>query len=118
MCAETGSVMPPETVSDTQRNGSIAGIAILLGFSLQFTATWTQGGDPWTVRSLVVFAIVIVGIASQLRALFTIISLPNISIDAHRLAAAWFLRGVIAVMVAYVLHISLDAVIDLGILKR
>src|SRR5262245_897004 len=108
---------PPSFVSDTQRNGSIAGIALLLGFSLTFTATWSHGDDPWSYRGVIVFAVAAGGIASQLRALFEIFSLPNILIEAHRRATLQFFWGVIAVLAAYVLNISFDAAIDLGILS-
>jgi hypothetical protein len=37
---------PHTVITDNQRNGSIAGIALLLGFSLSFTATWSQGDEP------------------------------------------------------------------------
>jgi hypothetical protein len=101
-------------VSDEQRNGSIAGIALLLGFSLSFTATWSQGDDPWSPRGLFVFAIAAFGIAFQLRALFAIFSVPNIPVEAHRRAASRFLAGVVAVLSAYVLHIAFDAASDLS----
>ena len=114
--AESASTTP-SFVSDTQRNGSIAGIALLLGFSLTFTATWSQGDDPWSYRGVIVFAVAAGGIASQLRSLFEIFSLPNIPIEAHRRAALLFFWGVIAVLAAYVLNISFDAAIDLGILS-
>jgi len=104
-------------ITDEQRNGSIAGIALLLGFSLSFTATWSQAGEqPWQLRGLVTFALAAAGITYQLRALLAIFSLPNISVDAHRRAASLFLRGVAAVLVAYLLHIALDAARDLGLL--
>src|SRR5262245_23598277 len=102
-------------ISDEQRNGSIAGIALLLGFSLSFTATWTQGGEPWQVQGLVTFALAAAGIAYQLRTLLTIFTLPNISVVAHRRAASLFLRGVAAVLIAYLLHIALDVTRDLGL---
>ena len=103
-------------ITDEQRNGSIAGIALLLGFSLSFTAAWSQGGDPWKVQGLVTFALAAAGIAYQLRALLVIFTLPNISVVAHRRAASLFLRGIAAVLVAYLLHIAIDAAADLGIL--
>ena len=103
-------------ITDEQRNGSIAGIALLLGFSLSFTAAWSQGGDPWRVQGLVTFALAAAGITYQLKALLTIFALPNISVVAHRRAASLFLRGVAAVLIAYLLHIALDAARDLGLL--
>jgi hypothetical protein len=102
-------------ITDEQRNGSIAGIALLLGFSLSFTAAWTQGSDPWTARSPVTFAIAVIGNVLQLRALLMIFSLPNISVAAHRRAGALFLSGVVTVLVGYLLHVSLDAAGDFGL---
>src|SRR5262245_53248602 len=103
-------------ITDEQRNGSIAGIALLLGFSLSFTAAWSQTGEqPWQLRGFVTFALAAAGITYQLRALLAIFTLPNISVVAHRRAASLFMRGVAAVLVAYLLHIALDAARDLGL---
>ena len=110
--------VPAETVTDTQRNGSIAGIALLLGFSLSFTATWSQGDAPWAYRALVVLAIVAAGIALQLRALFRVLALPVLTPDEHRRVIALFFRGVAAVLMGYVVHIVLDAAFDLGLLPK
>jgi hypothetical protein len=107
---------PPAALTDEQRNGSIAGIALLLGFSLSFTATWTEGDEPWRLRSLITFALAAVGIALQLRSLLVIFSLPNISVESHRRATGLFLRGVVAILVAYLLDLLLDMASDLGFL--
>jgi hypothetical protein len=110
------NVTPTKTVSDTQRNGSIAGIAILLGFSLSFTAAWSQGDAPWAYRGLLVLAIVAAGIVMQLQALFRVLGLPVLSLDEHKLAIALFFKGVAVVLLGYVVHILLDVAFDLGLL--
>jgi hypothetical protein len=105
-------------VSDTQRNGSIAGIAVVLGFSLQFTATWSEGSDPWRYRSLIVMAVVTAGVVLQLRALFRVFTLPVLAEEEHRRAGMQFFRGVAAVLSGYALHIILNAAADLGFLPK
>src|SRR5262245_38041505 len=101
-------------IGDEQRNGSIAAIALVLGFSLSFTAAWGLDDEPWSWRDLVVAAVAAGGIMCQLSAFMRVFALPNLSIDAHTRATAVFRFGVIAVLVAYALHIALDASCDLA----
>ena len=104
---------PKAFVSDTQRNGSIAGIAVVLGFSLTFTATWTEGSDPWTYSSLAIMLVVAIGIAHLLAALFKVFSLPVISVESHERTRILFFRGVIGVLGGYALHIAMKAIEDI-----
>jgi hypothetical protein len=96
-----GTSAPLDRVGDEQRSGSIAGIAVVLGFSLSFTAAFSQEGEaPWSWRTLLVIAVATGGIVAQLRAFMRVFALPNISLAEHAHATALFRRGVIAVLVA------------------
>ena len=100
-------------ISDEQRNGSIGAIAIVLGFSLTFTAEWTQGDEAWNARALVVLGIAAVGIVNQLRALLGIFSLPVVSLAEHRRITGRFRWGVSTVLAGYAVQIAWDAIQDL-----
>ena len=100
-------------ITDTQRNGTMTGMAVVLGFSLSFTATWTQGKDPWRWRGVPVLVLAVIGVALQVSALFSALSLPPLSVSAHRRATQGFRLGVISVLAAYALHISFDLLCDL-----
>jgi len=106
------SVSP--TITDTQRNGSIAAFAIVLGFSLTFTATWSQGDAPWAYRGLLTLAVVVAGIVMQLRALFRVLALPPLSCAEHSRGTALFIKGVSTVLLGFAVHIAWDAAYDLG----
>jgi hypothetical protein len=103
----------PERIGDQQRNGSIAAIALVLGFSLSFTATWSQNDEPWTLRALAVVAVAGAGILCQLSAFMRLLALPNLSVAAHAGVTTLFRSGLIAVLAAYALNIAFDAACDL-----
>jgi hypothetical protein len=100
-------------VSDTQRNGSIAGIAVVLGFSLNFTATWSQGPEPWSYRAIPIMVVAAVGIVLQLSALLRVLSIPVLTGDQHRGAGAKFFWGVVLVLLAFAVHVAFDMAHDL-----
>ena len=102
------------TITDTQRNGSIAAFAIMLGFSLSFTGTWSQGDEPWAYRGLLTLSVVVAGIIMQLRALLRILALPPLTCADHSRTAALFIKGVAIVLLGFAVHIAWDAAYDLG----
>lgn len=105
------SASPP--ISDEQRNGTISAIAIVLGFSLTFTGTWTQGDNPWSFQSLSVMVLATPGIVLQLQALFGLMRLPVVNLTEHRGITARFRLGICVVLFAYVINTILEAVKDL-----
>ena len=108
------SVPSADRLSDEQRNGSIAGIAVVLGFSLTFTAAWSQeGDDPWSWRALFVVAVAAGGIAAQLRAFMRVFALPSLPLAEHARATALFRCGVITVLGAFAMHTLAEALCDL-----
>jgi hypothetical protein len=111
---QSATVEATSAISDQQRNGSISGVAIVLGFSLNFTGTWTQGPSPWSLQTLLVMAFAVPGIVLQLRALFELVSLPVVNLAQHRTIAARFRLGIGVVLLAYVINTVFDAVKDLN----
>lgn len=99
-------------LSDTQRNGSITGIGIVLGFSLSFIAQWAFAPGEWRYVSLVVLAIAGTGIVFQLRALFKVLDLPILSVDVHRVVSLRFVRGVALVLAGYAAHVAVGFSIE------
>ena len=101
-------------ITDEQRNGSISAIAIVLGFSLSFTGSWSQEDNPWSVRSLLVMSIAIAGIVLQLRALFGLVALPVVTLPQHRSITAGFRLGIGTVLTGFVINVICDVLADLG----
>jgi len=112
----TNSGKPPRP-TDEQRSGSLTGIGILLGFSLTFTGQWSIGSGKWIWRSAIAVLVAGVGIVIQLSALFAILGLPQLSVEAHQNAVGRFRFGVILMLVAFALHVMVDVLTDTGILK-
>jgi hypothetical protein len=109
-------------IEDAQRNGTLTGLAVVLGFSLAFTANWTQGSDAWIKRGAVVFGVASLGIAVQVWSLFRVLKLrpgmldekPRpISVAAHGSAVRWFACGVVVVLLAYAYQFGADIYRDL-----
>lgn len=112
---EPASIPSPSNLTDTQRNGSITGIGILLGFSLTFTGQWSLGPGHWTWNSAAVLVVAICGIVMQLRALFAMFALPPLSMEAHGRAVHGFKLGVALMLAAFGLHVFLDFLGDHGV---
>jgi hypothetical protein len=109
---------PLETaVADTQRSGSLTGMGILLGFSLTFIGQWSIGPGSWSWYSAAVVLIAGVGIYQQLRALFAVLWLPPLSVEAHKTAVRRFRIGVTLTLLAFGLHVVLDVLTDKKILN-
>ena len=100
-------------IGDEQRNGSISAIAIVLGFALTFTGTWTQGDNPWSVQSLSVMLLAAPGIVLQLQALICLMRVPVVNVKEHGGITARFRLGICVVLFAYVINTILEAVHDL-----
>src|SRR5689334_301262 len=75
-----------DCINETERNGSITGIGVVLGFSLIFTGQLTLSSGTWRQFKVLALGISGAGIVFQLLALLAILSLPLISKDIHRRA--------------------------------
>jgi hypothetical protein len=102
-------------LTDAQRNGSITGIGIVLGFSLTFTGQWSLGAGAWRWYSAAALGVAVCGIVMQLRALFTMFELPSVTTEVHGRAVRGFKLGVVLMLVAFGLHVFLDFLADHGV---
>jgi hypothetical protein len=100
-------------LTDTQRNGSITGVGIVLGFSLTFTGQWTFAQGAWRLSQALALCVAVVGIIFQIRALFGLLSIPPVQVEQHQEAVKKFFIGVGFVMTAFFLHILLDFATDM-----
>lgn len=116
--SELSNSSPPvwamHTLTDTQRNGSITGIGIVLGFSLTFCGQWSLGSETWHYWSVLPLGFALPGILLQLRALFRVLSLPMITLDDHKSMGKLFLWGVMLVLSGYIIGVVVDLGIDKG----
>jgi hypothetical protein len=91
-------------LSDEQRNGSITGTGIVLGFSLAFLAQWALAPGEWLYASTVVLIVAGIGAFVELRAFFRLMAVPSLTINEHARVSAAFVRGVGLVLIGYVLN--------------
>jgi hypothetical protein len=103
-----------EKITDTQRNGSITGIGIVLGFSLTFAGQWSLGSEPWHYFSIIAIIIALPGIIAQLIALLKILSLPMVTVDDHKSLTKLFFRGMALVLSGYIIGVLVDLGMDKG----
>src|SRR5215207_4193728 len=82
---------PTDCINETERNGSITGIGVVLGFSLVFTGQLTLSSGTWRQFKVLALGVSAAGIVFQLLALLAILSLPLISKDIHRRAYIKFI---------------------------
>ncbi|GEM_PF-2803110 len=101
-----------DTLSDTQRNGSITGIGIVLGFSLTFASRWSLGSEFWRYLSVLPLAVALPGIVLQLIAFFRVFSLPTVTVNSHKSIGKLFLWGVALILLGYVLGVAGDLGMD------
>jgi len=101
-----------DSINETERNGSITGIGVVLGFSLIFTGQLTLSSGTWRQFKFLALGISGAGIVFQLLALLAILSLPLISKDIHRRAYIKFIVGVVVMLIGFAAHVSIDVAVD------
>lgn len=101
-----------DCINETERNGSITGIGVVLGFSLIFTGQLTLASGTWRQFKVLALGISGAGIVFQLLALLAILSLPLISKDIHRRAFIKFIVGVVVMLIGFAAHVFIDVAVD------
>jgi hypothetical protein len=99
---------PSEGISDTQRNGSITGIGIVLGFSLAFIAQWSFLPGSWQIPQFVALLVAIAGVFLQLFALIKVLFLRPLSLLLHNKMVKTFVWGVCFVLLGFGAHVFFD----------
>jgi hypothetical protein len=105
---EPARTSPADQVEPTERNGSITGVGVVLGFSLAFTGQWSMQPSPWSWQGLVMLFVMLFGGALQLFALYRILRLPRHTVRQHGVAMRFFIIGVTLVFFSFALWVAFD----------
>jgi hypothetical protein len=106
-------VADDQTVTETERSASVTGLGTVLGFSLTFIALWSLGPGKWRLVQALALCIAVPGVVLQLRSLLTVLSLPRISLESHRIVVMRrFVWGVALVLMGFAAHVAFDVLVD------
>jgi hypothetical protein len=114
LTTEEHTAMSEDLINESQRAGSITGIGIVLGFSLAFISRFSFGSSPWRLLGAIVALVAGVGIIIQMLALFRALSIPMLSVVAHKSMVRKFIVGVSLVLLGFFLHVAFDFIADKG----
>jgi hypothetical protein len=107
----TDEPSPQRTSIDaTFRNGSLTAIGVVAGFSLGFLSRWAATPGEWSNADLVAVAAITLGIAFQIKALASLLSVTSLILTRYNRAVRIFMIGLILVAVGVVLAIFADIV--------
>jgi hypothetical protein len=103
-------ILRPESrfMTDTQRNGTITAIGILMGFSLSFTYQVTSLPGNWTYYAFILMILPVVGVLIQLQALWRILQIPVVAAAEHKSISGWFVVGFALVLAGFLCKIVID----------
>lgn len=115
MVGGAGAAMsgPPSDGRDIEavfRNGSVAVVGVLAGFSLTFLTAWAANPLPWQLHDLIGVVPLAAGIVFQLVALARLLDPNSLERARYDRAIRTFLVGLALVVCGVVLVIAIDAV--------
>ncbi len=96
-------------IDATFRNGSVAVVGVLSGFSLTFLTAWAANPLPWQLHDLAGLLPLTLGIGLQLVALAALLHPNSLERARYDRAIRIFLAGLLLVGLGVVVVIALDA---------
>jgi hypothetical protein len=85
----------PERIDATFRNGSMTAIGVVVGFSLGFLSNWATSYGEWLTPDIVAVALIILGIALQIRALAGMMTVSSLILATYNRLVRFFLIGLL-----------------------
>jgi hypothetical protein len=112
--AQSAASVVRERVPAGYRQGVLAGIAVILGFSLSFLRYWGfEAEGHWTVISIIAAVVLILGIGLMIITLWRSLQVEDEYVDVYQTTLRWFLVSILVVfmslviaMVAYSGHLA------------
>lgn len=87
----------PAKIHPEFRNGSLTAISVLIGFSLSFLSRWAGTPGKWHTVDLVAVAFIVLGSATQIWALGSLLFVSSMIAANYERATRTFLVGLIIV---------------------
>lgn len=96
-------------INATFRNGSVAVVGVLSGFSLTFLTAWAANPLPWQIHDLIGLTPLTLGIGFELIALAALLHPNSLERARYDRAIRIFLAGLMLVGLGVIVVIVLDA---------
>ena len=100
----------PEKIEAIFRNGSVAAVGVLTGFSLTFLTAWAANPLPWQLHDLFGIVPLAIGIVCELIALAALLHPNSLERARYDRAVRIFLIGLTLVGCGVALAIGVDAI--------
>jgi hypothetical protein len=98
------------TIDSTFRNGSITAIGVVVAFSLGFLSRWAGLPGDWTRSDLIAVVAITLGIALQIRALASLLSVKSLVLVRYNQSIRFFMAGLALVGIGVAAAIFADLV--------
>lgn len=95
-------------IDSTFRNGSLTAVGVVVGFSLGFLSRWAGLPGDWARTDLVAVALIVLGIAMQIKALADLLMVSSLVLKRYNRSIRIFLVGLVLVAGGVVLAIFAD----------
>jgi hypothetical protein len=105
----------PETIDATLRNGSLAAVGIILGFSLSFLSHWASNPLSWSRIDILPLTPMIIGIGLQVKALADLLRRDSLIAARYDRAMRLFMIGLLLVALGICIALTNDI---LGVSKQ
>ena len=93
-----------EKVPTGYRQGVLAAIAVILGFSLSFLRYWGfEAEGDWTVISIISVLVLILGIGLMIMTLWRSLQVEDDYVDVYQTTLRWFLRSILVVFLSLII---------------
>jgi hypothetical protein len=98
----------PELIDATFRNGSMTGIGVVTGFSLNFLTRWGANPVPWLMVDLFAVVPLVAGLLLQVWSFVELLRPESMQLAIYNRAKNHFLLGTIGVLLGVGVALLLD----------
>ena len=102
--------LQPATIEATFRNGSLAVMSVVGGFSLGFLSRWAGLPGSWTQADLFAVTAITLGILLQVKALADMLSVNSLLLARYNRTVRFFFVGLVLVFVGVAAAIFSDLI--------
>ena len=102
--AQSAGSAAREKVPTGYRQGVLAAIAVILGFSLSFLRYWGfEAEGDWTVISIISVLVLILGIGLMIMTLWRSLQVEDDYVDVYQTTLRWFLGSILVVFLSLII---------------
>ena len=98
----------PEKIDATFRNGSLAAVGIILGFSLSFLSRWASNPNDWSRIDILPLLALLVGIGLQVKSFADLLARDSLLVTKYDRSMRLFLIGLLVIAIGIVIALAND----------